>query len=388
MKRVVFLYTHPIQYFAPLHQELNKSNICKHIVLFCENTTEGYYDQEFGKRINWDIPLTSGYNFNFLKKSWISILGSFFKYSNFSIAKYLHREETDILIVHGWNYFTAIYAIIIAKTSGVKVWLRAENPYIQEVEKTIFKKYLKKLFLQFGLFKLINKFLYIGQQNKLFYKNFGVKDDRLIFTPYCVDNDRLTKLNSELGPPHQMKNEIGVFQDRFMVLFSGKLIEKKNPMDLLKAFHIASLKKGTLIFLGDGILLNSLKIYVNEHKLNNVIFAGFKNQSELPKYYKAADVFVLPSGNGETWGLVVNEAMNFSLPIITSDRVGSASDLVVTNKNGFTYPLGDVKELARLLNRIELDAEWRKKAGEYSKELIKSYSYPVIINNLKLTLSK
>lgn len=386
MKKLIFLYTHPIQYFAPLQASIEAAKICEPMVLFCEDTTKGYFDKEFGKDISWDIPLLAGYQNSFLPKSTIARLGHFCRYSNFSVHKWINKEKTDVLIVHGWSYCTAVYAILLAKLSGIKIWLRSESPYHQELKKSMLNRWLKQLFFRFFFFKLVDKFLYIGKENRLFYDYYGVPHSKLIFAPYCVDNDRLGAQSAGLENNRIVREQLGLSEEAFVVLFSGKLIDKKNPMHLLKAFHMANIENSVLIFLGDGALANELQTFVDNNRITNVIFAGFKNQSELPVYYHAADLFVLPSGLGETWGLVVNEAMNFSLPIIVSDEVGCAADLVLEGQNGFTYPLGNIDILAELLKKVSGDKAWREQAGAISKDLIQQYNYATIIENLSRAL--
>jgi glycosyltransferase involved in cell wall biosynthesis len=387
MKKITFLYTHPIQYFAPLHKQINLENFCKSEVLYCENTTNGYFDYEFKKSIKWDIPLLEGYNSFFLKKSIFSQNSGFFKHVNFSIYKFLNKKNTDILFVHGWSYFTAIYSIIVARLFGIEVWLRGESPYCQEINKSKTNRYFKKIIFKYFLFKLINKFVYIGEENKKFYKQYNINDDNLIFFPYCVDNLKLIKNTVNLTK-QKCKLQLNIVPEKFTILFSGKLIDKKKPQDLLQAFHKSGLCNfSDLIFIGDGNLSNSLKSYVEENKVNNVHFYGFINQSEIGQFYKAADLFVLPSGNGETWGLVVNEAMLFSLPIIVSDRVGCAKDLVKHNENGFIYKYGNVDDLTFFLLKAYNNKQWRINAGILSNKIVSKYSYNTIIDNLKININ-
>ncbi len=88
-----------------------------------------------------------------------------------------------------------------------------------------------------------------------------------------------------------------------------------------------------------------------------------------------ADIFVLPSGVGETWGLVVNEAMCFSLPVITSDLVGCASDLVKSNENGYTFSVGDIDKLSEYLKELINNSKKRELFGKKSLEIVKNHSY-------------
>jgi glycosyltransferase involved in cell wall biosynthesis len=105
-----------------------------------------------------------------------------------------------------------------------------------------------------------------------------------------------------------------------------------------------------------------------------VSYAGFRNQSELPGLLAAADIFVLPSAL-ETWGLVINEAMCFSLPVITTDRVGAGGDLVHEGKNGYSYPVGDTARLTQHLSTLVSDAPLRRRMGQESLRIISDWSY-------------
>ena len=385
MKKITFLLTHPIQYFSPLFLEIEKSNFSQFNVIYCEDTTHGYYDNEFAKTINWDLDLLNGYKYTFLRNDIISRL---FKRCNLSIINYLYNNKPDILIIHGWSYPTSLIAIITAKVLGIKIWLRAETPYIHEIKIGKLKKVFKYIIFKYFFLKLFDKFLFIGIQNKLFYNYYGViEESKFIYTPYCVNNKMLQTLEANLKPNKLiLKEDLKINPNNFIILFSGKLIQKKRPFDLLMAYEKAKIKNSTLIFLGDGNLKSSLEKYVNDNTINNVIFIGFKNQSEIAKYYTIADLFVLPSGIGETWGLVVNEALNFSLPIIVSNLVGCNSDLVVNNQNGFVYEYGNLNQLSFYINEIYSNKNLQENAKIFSKNIVNNYDYDTIIKNIKLEL--
>ena len=137
-----------------------------------------------------------------------------------------------------------------------------------------------------------------------------------------------------------------------VILFASKMIPRKRPMDLLRAYvKIQERINAALIFVGDGIERSLLEAYTKDNNLKNVYFTGFKNQTELPYYFAIADVFVLPSDD-EPWGLIINEAMNFGLPIVTTEVVGSAPDLVKDGINGFIYPAGDIEKLVNCLSKV------------------------------------
>ncbi|HPA96824.1 MAG TPA: glycosyltransferase family 4 protein, partial [Thermoanaerobaculia bacterium] len=96
------------------------------------------------------------------------------------------------------------------------------------------------------------------------------------------------------------------------------------------------------------------------------------NQSRIAEAYAAADCLVLPSDRGETWGLVVNEAMVCGLPAVTSDQVGCAPDLIRAGETGWSYPCGDVAALASLLRRVAGDPGRSRTMGAAARELVRT----------------
>jgi glycosyltransferase involved in cell wall biosynthesis len=160
-----------------------------------------------------------------------------------------------------------------------------------------------------------------------------------------------------------------------VVLFVGKLIAKKRPVTLLHAFaQVRQRHEAQLLYVGDGALRRELEKFVQDQLIPDVHFAGFVNQSELPRAYALADLLVLPSAFHETWGLVVNEAMNFGLPVVLSQKVGCAPDLVAEGRNGFVFKVDDREGLADALQRLISDAQLRARFGAHSADLIQEYT--------------
>jgi glycosyltransferase involved in cell wall biosynthesis len=96
----------------------------------------------------------------------------------------------------------------------------------------------------------------------------------------------------------------------------------------------------------------------------------------MPQTYAAADVFVLPSfGPAESWGLAVNEAMCMGRPVIVSDHVGCARDLVLPAETGLIFVAGDVGALQETLRTALADPSRLKAWGENARAHIRSYSY-------------
>jgi glycosyltransferase involved in cell wall biosynthesis len=388
-KKIIFVNTHPIQYFAPLYAYCNKEGLRVDAWYCSDESIRGEKDVQFGRAVKWDIPLLDGYPYRFFKNySWKpSIHTGFFGLINIGMMIALFKEPKSIIIVHGWGYLTLLLVIMFGKLAGHTVCLRSETPYKQEKLHSSLKLLLRKLFLQQFMFSLIDKFLFVGKQNKEFYKHYGVKNNALIFVPYAVDNNRFDKDYQKLkSEKENLKESLGIPLSNFVIIYSGKYIPKKRPIDLLKAFHLINNDKSSLVMIGEGELREQLEQYIADNKVNNVNLTGFINQSSISSYYAIGDVFVMCSQEGETWGLSINEAMNFELPVVASDLVGSTDDLIVNDETGYTYKCGNVNELSDVLGQLSINTELRKRLGRNSKEKIDQYSYKVIKNNLQILL--
>jgi glycosyltransferase involved in cell wall biosynthesis len=200
------------------------------------------------------------------------------------------------------------------------------------------------------LFRRINGVLAIGTMNEQFYRAYGLPEEKIFRSPYAVDNEFFRRageklLSERLG----LRREEGIPEDAHVFLFAGKLIPAKRPLDLVRACQrIANRNRAFLLFVGDGPLREALERELAELGMGRVV--GFRNQTELPRYYAMTDTLVLPS-IFEPWGLVVNEAMNFGIPVIVSDQVGAGADLVVPEETGWVFEAGDLVALAQIMEK-------------------------------------
>ena len=354
-KDIIFINSHPIQYFAPLYKYMNVHGVRTKCWYGSDESLGLSEDKEFGVKIQWDIPLLEGYESRFFKNySWKpSHFSGFFGLMNMGMIWELFKIKKSVIVVHGWHYFIHFVVLVLGGLRGHTICIRCDVPLKQEELKTGMKQKFKYFFYKYFLFSRIDKFLYIGEQNRLFYKSYGIKDDRLLFCPYAVDNDRF-KASSENLQPHrnEIKSKFGIGSSEKVIVFSGKYIDKKKPLDILAAFKKLDRKDCWLVMVGEGILRSAMEKYIQESNLSNVILTGFVNQSEIPEYYAIADVFVMCSKVGENWGLSVNEAMNFNTPVLLSDFTGSAEDLVIDGVNGFTFETGNTDQMKDYLERI------------------------------------
>ena len=280
-------------------------------------------------------------------------------------------------------------AYFFARLFGHKVGIRCEAPFYKEPNRPSFSKGIRKFVLGNLLFKyFIDFFFYIGNQNKIFYQYFKIKDNQLFYAPYAVDNERfMSATNLSDAERLALKQELKIPEQSRIVLFTGKFYSVKRPLDLLEAIKSLNQPDLYLVMVGDGILRPEMEEFIKTHNLTNVCITGFVNQTQIPAYYALADVLVLCSET-ETWGLSVNEAMCASLPIIVSNTVGCADDLVQNGVNGFIFEMGNVAQLSNAIKKVTEDKKFKLGAGKKSSEIIQNFTYQKVVDNiLKAELS-
>lgn len=372
--RLAVLTSHPIQYQAPLWRKLAEHPQIDLTVYFCSDygVTEKF-DPGFGVKFKWNIPLLEGYGYKFLKNySPRSGPGGFWDLLNLGIAKELWRNQHNALFIHSYAYATHLLAILIARLKGTKVLVRSESNLL--VRRSWKRRLLKRLLLP-PFFRRINGFMAIGTLNREYYRYYGVPKERIYLAPYAVDNKWFfTRRNLYSACKQDLKWKLGIPSKAKVILYAAKFLKRKRPMDLIRAFEKLRFSDIVLVMVGDGEERPLCEKYVKDRQLDRIYFVGFKNQTELPKFYTIADVFVLPSEN-EPWGLVLNEAMCFGLPVIASDQVGATYDLIKQGINGFIYRVGDIGALKDYLEFILKDDHLRWKMGKASLEMIEKWGY-------------
>jgi glycosyltransferase involved in cell wall biosynthesis len=128
------------------------------------------------------------------------------------------------------------------------------------------------------------------------------------------------------------------------------------------------------MIVGSGECEAVLRAEVERRGVPDVVLVGFLNQSQVPRAYACADVFTLLSKEHETFGLVVSEAMNFGLPLVLSDKVGSAADLLSDGLNGYRVSSTDVDQAAACFVRLADDHELRSRMGAASLSRIQDWT--------------
>jgi glycosyltransferase involved in cell wall biosynthesis len=262
----------------------------------------------------------------------------------------LREDRIEALVVTGWYLKTFWQAVVAAKRLGIPVLVRGDSQLTAQPSRL--RRVVKQLAYPV-LLRSFDGFLSVGTRNRAYLEHCRVPPDRIFHVPHLVDVARFAAQAAEAAPMRsQLRAELGAGADDRIALSVGRLVPFKRPTDLLDA--IAALGPGgqrwLAAYVGAGPESAALERRARELGVRASLL-GFRNQSELARFYDAADLFALTSEAAETWGLVVNEAMACGLPAITSDAAGCTPDMIDERLTGFSYPCGDVRALADRLER-------------------------------------
>ena len=284
-------------------------------------------------------------------------------YFNWGLWRELKKVKPDAICVCGYHYLATIEALIYAKVNDIPITLWAGSHLLSGFVKNPLTDLYKKMIIP----KFDSYVTYgTAARGQIIY--YGAKPGKIIVGCNTVDVEWFMKKSGVIE-----EDEMREMREKYPpknILYVGNFITHKGVLNLIKAFYNLKMNNVGLILVGDGIEKDAYLKYIREHRIKNVFFEGFVQKKDIVKYYKLADVFVLPSFN-EVWGLVVNEAMACGLPILSSIYAGVTRDLVRDGINGYSFDPNNIVELTERLKELLLDDEKRIKMGKKSLEIIK-----------------
>ena len=348
LTRLAVLTSHPVQYYGPLFRALAKE-VDLHVFFAHRASPAEQARAGFGAPFTWDVDLTSGYACSFLEN--VARQPGTDRFSGCDtpeIGRRLREGRFQVLLVMGWQLKTYLQGALGAKRLGIRVMVRGDSHL--ETPRSPLKNALKAAVYPRFL-KLFDAALYVGQRSRAYYAYYGYPADRLFFSPHCVDTAwfaaRATaEERQRLRASHEISPETTV------LLFAGKLIPLKRPFDLVFAATkcMAGGLSVEILVAGSGQLQSQMEAAAASSGVR-LHMLGFRNQTEMPAAYAAADFLVLPSAH-ETWGLVANEALACGRPIVVSESCGCAPDLARNGQIGRTFPVGDAVALADAISDL------------------------------------
>lgn len=351
---LVVVESHPIQYHAPVYRAVQETyGIPVTVIYGSDFSVAGYRDREFGTSFSWSSDLIAGNEVRFLSRVAEGGARSFEEVSTRGLARALRAVRGSAVLLTGYSPAFNTLAFFEARKRGWPILLRAETS-----DRTAQRNSAKSAFRDWalrGIYAICARVLPIGSRSWEHYRRLGVAEEKMVFAPYCVNT---ASFQCEESHRERLRSatrgDLGLKDEDIALLFSGKLSVRKGVHVLtaaVKALPDSFRAKIVLLFLGAGAEQSAIADACADSPQIRVHFLGFRNQTELSPYYHAADMLVLPSVHGETWGLVVNEALHHGLPCVVSDAVGCAPDLIEEGRTGAVAEAQSPESLAAAIRR-------------------------------------
>lgn len=387
--RVAVCATHPIQYQAPLWRMLAKEPDLEVKAIFgTDMSVRGYRDAGFGVAFKWDTPLLDGYAHAFVSTDPRIERVSFRQPGFDGILPLMAEFRPDVVLVTAYRSMFHLGVLHAARKVGAKVVMRHEASDVAWARSSL--KGLARDWIVRRVYARVDRFAAIGTEARKHLLRLGVSESRIGSSPYCVDSEYMRGQIERWRPQREiLREKLGMKPGELALVFSGKLIARKDPLLIVSALERLPEKlreRFHLIVAGDGELRGELEREGRCVLGGRLHLEGFLNQSEIGRAYAAGDCLVLPSpkGTGETWGLVVNEAMQFGLPALVSDGVGCHPDLVRDGETGFVFASRDAGGLARTLERYAAVSETDRTIMKTKAEtMAEAFSLTAAANGLR-----
>ena len=357
-RRLAVLITHPVQYFQPVFAALALDPGLELLVVFgCDHGIQISDDPDFGVAFAWDCSPTAGFPHVFVSDEPLGDLSRWQKALPLAqrACQHIRSFRPDQVLVFAYTPIFITLCTLLLRQAGLRLMLRADGTD-RAFPRTWLKGLLKDLVLRFW-YRQFEAVFPIGGDSNDHFSRLGVPPQRRHPVSYAVNTAFFADLVSQWAPQRdQLRLELGIGPTDLVLLWSAKMTQVKNPLLLIEALGQlpeALRSRFWLVAMGDGPLRSRFETEARSALECRSCFLGFRNQSELGQGYAIADALVFPSQQGETWGLVVNEALQFGLAVLASDHPGCVRDLLLNRDDAPVgsniFPSGDATALASAL---------------------------------------
>ncbi|MDK0871764.1 glycosyltransferase family 4 protein [Clostridium perfringens] len=349
--RVLILTTIMAPYRVNLFNELGK--LCDLTVCFEQKTDKSRNDSWYDDKAT---------NFTFIPlKHWEKSL----KKIKFSISNYVDKNKFDIAIAYEYSTPTAMFFMQLCNLKKIPYLINCDGAFVSS---NLIKGLVKSYFITGASGYLANgdnarKYFinYGANEKKIYNHNFSsLYKSEILESPITLDEK--LKLKKELNLPNKK-----------IIISVGQFIYRKGLDILLEAWSYINNDNLHLLIIGEGEKNSEYRKMIQDNNYNNVSIMNFMDKRTLFRYYKACDLFVLPTRE-DIWGLVINEAMACGLPIITTDKCIAGIELIEDYKNGFIVPTDNSKELIKKLNELISNKSLCEQMSKNNIKKIKSYN--------------
>lgn len=371
--RVGWVTFSPMPYQVPLYRLLAADPRIDLTVIYLSRDGLAPHDVGYGEPIIWDVDLCSGYHWEFASRANEHQLGQGpLHFHDLDVVRAVGQGRFEVLVLHGYSTVTHQLAALAQLSLRRPLFFREEQTLL--APRPLWKTAIKTAWLR-PIFKR-SRALCIGTENERWFARFGVPDSRRVIVPYAADDERLRR-DMATQPGGALWSQLDLPAPNCPVILAvGRLVPQKGPLILLRAYErVRARMPCILLYVGSGPLRQQVENEARANGVPDVHVVGFLGPLQIARAYAAADLLVLPSAHNEPWGMVVNEAMHCGLPVVVSHRVGSSTDLVHDDINGYVVEAGDTDALAHAIERIAASPERRRRFGEASRTIIGNWTH-------------
>jgi glycosyltransferase involved in cell wall biosynthesis len=375
--KIAFIVEFPTQFEVPFYQYINnwikgqraKSKDVNAVdwdfhVIFNNTDQQDYHDFELGKKVGWGFNLYEGYPYFIADKN--NKVGS--------VDEILSREQYDFVILNGYkNSYKGLPEL--CKSKDIPIALRIDSVLYNL---TPFQKILKRIYLPFA-YRKFNHFFAVGSETRKFLNWLGINNENIQYFSYATHDEWFKEKAADQSKIQHLKVKLGLKEEK-VILSVAKFIERESPWDILNAFKLLNDPNTALILVGDGKDRQELEVFAAKNKHLKIIFTGYVPFLALPYYYGLTDIFIHAAKN-EPWGVSVQEAIASGCTVITSDKVGSSTDLIHHGLNGFIYQYNNIAQLKGVITQsFKIDPIKKEKIN---LEILEHWGYSGIWGQIK-----
>lgn len=349
--KVLYLTYSPTPYRVDFFNELGK---------LCDLTVLYEFNNPSNRDERWQDRKAQTYKEVFLKGVKIK--------ENFqvclSVIKYLKEKSYDVIVIGGYSTPTGMIAIKYLNFIGKKFILNCDGGLIKNDNKIKFK--IKKHFISSATWWLSS-----GDVTNRYLINYGADVTNIYnYTFTSLRRKDISISTIDRDEKNRIKNKLGIKEEK-VIISVGQYIYRKGYDILIEACKHIDPSIG--VYVIGGKETKEYKLQKEQLNLDNIQFIEFKTKYELEEYYKLSDLFVLPTRE-DIWGLVINEAMSYGLPIITTEKCVAGLELIKNEINGYIVPVENHIEVSQKINIIMNNGTLRNEMGLNNINIIKNYT--------------
>ncbi len=325
---------------------------------------EVWFNQKSDAERSWKVD-EKEWKFKYRYVPSVSLFGYRFRFPLMLLER---QKPAVIVMLHAEPVFIAGW--LIARIRRIRTGFRVLLTHDRWVKRHWLKEYIKRY-----MFSRIDLIETHGKDGKSYAMRYGVPNKKVFITTHTVNLEYYNSISRKTSSTREsFRSDLGLLGIAY--IYVGRLWWGKGVTYLLDAFHEVQKKSilpVSLLLVGDGKEESILRQKCKAYGIENVVFAGFQQKEMIPYYYAAADVFVFPT-LGDPYGLVVDEAMACSLPIVSTTAAGEIRDRVDDGVNGFLVPPENSMALAKSMLSFASCPELCRRFGLVSRRKVESHS--------------